>query len=483
MPEFHFEPYLSLAGVTHNAALIAWGGFYFKVRGRELDGRWKLVDDSNLDHVHPPRRETIGARSEPYGVGLVEVLDSSGAVVASDSSATTNHTWVTGLTPDTEYTYRVTVNGEPWAQGELRDWVTGPQGQGLLRTGRRYENRFRTNPHPDTSAPLTFAVIGDFGIGVRKPSTPTRCQREVAAALEQAVAERGVRLVLTTGDNIYARKVLFLPVRDTGDEDDDWFFTYYQPYRYAINRVPVYPSVGNHDEGEIEDSDDREQILDNFFISERFAGQEPAGRSSVGPGLFYRFRYGADIEFVSLDTSRRSVLFGRRLFEHPNHAAFLESAFPEASEPGHAPVWRIPFGHHPPFCAGPRHRNTRSVIERLVPLFERSGVRAVFSGHEHNFQLSRVGQVNYFLTGAAGKVSLGPPSDFADAHTVAWASTGHFLVVDVDRERMVVTPVGEIGPDGRAATVAIAAPNGEPVATPIVISSGLGAPAGVEGHS
>ena len=29
MPEFHAEPYLYLAGPTHKAALIAWGGFYF----------------------------------------------------------------------------------------------------------------------------------------------------------------------------------------------------------------------------------------------------------------------------------------------------------------------------------------------------------------------------------------------------------------------------------------------------------------------
>jgi hypothetical protein len=35
------------------------------VRDRGEGADWKLVDDSDLDHVHPPRRETIGARSEP----------------------------------------------------------------------------------------------------------------------------------------------------------------------------------------------------------------------------------------------------------------------------------------------------------------------------------------------------------------------------------------------------------------------------------
>ena len=80
MPEFHAEPYIYLAGLTHKAALIAWGGFYFRVRAS--DDRWKLVDDSNLNHVHPPRRETIGARSEPYGEARVEVFDEQGALAA-----------------------------------------------------------------------------------------------------------------------------------------------------------------------------------------------------------------------------------------------------------------------------------------------------------------------------------------------------------------------------------------------------------------
>src|SRR5688572_10635769 len=50
VPEIHAEPYLCLAGLTHKAALITWGGFYFRVRGREGDAH-KLVDDSDLDHI------------------------------------------------------------------------------------------------------------------------------------------------------------------------------------------------------------------------------------------------------------------------------------------------------------------------------------------------------------------------------------------------------------------------------------------------
>ena len=49
MPEFHAEPYLHLAGLSHKSALIAWGAFYFKTRSRHADPKgprgaveWKL---------------------------------------------------------------------------------------------------------------------------------------------------------------------------------------------------------------------------------------------------------------------------------------------------------------------------------------------------------------------------------------------------------------------------------------------------------
>jgi hypothetical protein len=461
MPDFHAEPYLYLAGLTHKAALIAWGGFYFRVRSRKNGDEWKLVDDSDLEHVHPPRRESIGARSEPFGPARVEVFDATGNLVSFAETTTTNHAWVTGLAPDTEYTYRVNVSGEEWAAGERRDWVVDAEGQGLKLNGRRYNNRFRTHPHPEERAPVTFAVIGDFGIGVRKVSTPSRCQREVADALERAVDARGVRLLLTTGDNIYAGKTLLgIPFGATGDEDDDWFFTFYQPYRYIINRIPVYPAVGNHDTGETEASDDRQQLIDNFFLNERFTGEESAGRSSIGPGLMYRFSYGADVEFICVDTSRQSLLFGDRFFEHKNHASFLDASFPAPTEAETVRPWRIPFTHHPPFCAGPQHGNSKSLIRHMLPLFKRSGVKTVFSGHEHNFQHSRVEGIDYFITGAGGKVRLEPPSDFADAHTNCWAAVGNFLVVDIAAERMVVTALGALGPNGELAELVTFDPSG-----------------------
>jgi tartrate-resistant acid phosphatase type 5 len=467
MPEFHSEPYLHMAGLTHKSALIAWGAFYFRVRERE--DAFKLVHDDDLKNVHPPRKESIGARSAPYGDALVEVFDTDGTLVSAARTSATNHCWVHDLSPDMDYTYRVTVNREVWANGQRRDWVADGEKQGLV-PGGEYQNRFRTLPAP--TSPLvdsfTFAIIGDFGRGIKKPSSETRRQREIAAALETAVDKHQVRLLLTTGDNIYAqKKFLGIPVGGTGDSDSDWFFSFYQPYRYIINRIPVYPCIGNHDTAETEDQDDREQLFDNFYLGERIAADVAAGRASIGPGLFYQFRCGADVEFLCLDTSKEDI-FHKRLFLHPNHAAFLDGVLRRTTGTA-GPRWRIPFAHHPPFSAGPQHGNTKE-MSAFLPKFKAAGIRAVFCGHEHNFQHSRADGIDYFVTGGAGEIRTQVPDkkDFVRANTVSWSPTCHFLLVSVDAGQMTVRALGELK-DGTPTDILRKTPEGHETAGQIVI--------------
>ena len=455
MPEFHSEPYIYLPAVSHKSVLIAWGAFYFRTNSK---GHWKIVDDDDLKYVHPPRKDSIGAQSAPYGPARVEVYDRAGALASVSKTETCNHCWVTGLAPDTEYTYKVLVKGEEWATGERWDW--SPEHKALVQNGGRYDNSFRTNPDPTIPAnELAFAVIGDFGIGVRHHSANRR-QLQVAYALRRVVESQEVRFLLTTGDNIYAgRRILGLVMGDTGDEDDDWFFTYFQPYRYIVNRIPVYPSIGNHDADETEERDDRAQVEDNFYLRERMASEEAAGRASFKPGLFYRFRYGSDIEFVCIDTSKEDFFRGKRLFEYPKHWEFVECSFP-----ANAPLrWRIPFAHHPMYSAGPQHHNTRG-MDRLLPLFERSGVRVMFTGHEHNFQHSRVDGLDHFVTGAAGKVRRTPPDRFIEAATVSWATDCHFLLAKISGDRMTVLPIGALDdPLGTPAEITRYTPSRDPI--------------------
>jgi hypothetical protein len=463
VPEFHAEPYLHLAGLSSRSALVTWGAFYFKTRSSK---EWKLVDDRDLRFVHPPRRESIGARSAPYGPARVNVYDMAGTLAGTSFTDTTNFCWIRNLQPDTRYRYEVTVNDERWADGERWDWTPGER-QGLVQRGGVYVNEFRTHPDPAVapSGPLTFMVLGDFGTGIRR-STPKRRQRQIAEAMQRVFDESDVRLIITGGDNIYAgSRILGLPTMasNTGDEDDDWFFTFFQPYRYMLNRVPVYPCIGNHDTAETEERDDRDQLLDNMYLLERLAEDEARGNASVDPGLLYRFRFGRDIEFICLDTSKEGFFRGKRLYEYPKHWAWIEATFAAS---GGVP-WRLPFCHHPPFCAGPQHGNTDR-MEKLLPLFARGGVRAMFSGHEHNFQHSHHEGIDYFVSGAGSKVRKGRPDKLERAHTVSWADYAHFLLVTVDGDTMTVRPIGELE-DGSIRDLPRRTPAGEAVSGPIVI--------------
>ena len=175
--------------------------------------------------------------------------------------------------------------------------------------------------------------------------------------------------------------------------------------------------------------------------------------------------FGADVEFVCIDTSLSRDLPTPHFFEHPRHRRFLADALPGAPRPR----WRIPFSHHPAYCAGPHHLNTPAVVDHLVPLFRRAGVGVAFAGHEHNFQLSRVDGVDYVLSGAGGQLREQPPEGFAAAGTVAWAAQAHLLLASVVGAEMTVTPVAGVDRDGELQPVTPRAPDGRLVEVPFTV--------------
>jgi hypothetical protein len=79
----------------------------------------------------------------------------------------------------------------------------------------------------------------------------------------------------------------------------------------------------------------------------------------------------------------------------------------------------------------------------LLALFQRAGVKAMFSGHEHNFQHSTVDGIDYFVTGGAARTRSDPPRHFAAAGTRSWSAECHFLLVRIEGARMHVRAVGE----------------------------------------
>lgn len=463
MTESRSEPFIHLVDLSHDRVLIAWGAFWFTRDGDRA--RWEIVDDEALpDRVG--RRTCIGTAADPFGAATVRVWHADGTLAAHASTADHTWAWVTGLEPDTEYRYEVLVDGEPWAAGERWDWIPAPQGgYDLAPGGRSYDLRFRTWPDPDRETPpVRFAALGDYGVGIRSDSESSRRQRRIAEVLDHVVSEQDVRFVISLGDNIYQGEDGRVD-DESGGEDDDWYSSFFAPYRYALARVPFFPAIGNHDTTDTECSDDRAQLEDNFHLRIRFTDEKD--RASVEPGLFYRLQYGRDVEFVCLDTSHDDADEGvRRYFQEPEHHDWLTDTFAERGL-----RWQIPFSHHPVFCAGPSHTNDDEMREMLVPLFDRAGVRLVLAGHEHNFQLGEVDGRTYVVSGAGGKIREDHPKGFADAGTSAWAAQAHLLLVDLDRDEARLTPVSGMLPGGRLQLMTALGPNNELREPPFVVRS------------
>lgn len=112
------------------------------------------VEDHELGGVpgHEHRTETIGASSPPYGRAVVEAIDAAtGEVAARAETSRANHVRLHGLRPDTDYRYRVHVDGESWGERATYDWVRRDGGTELARTDRDCDLRFRTFPAPTTA--------------------------------------------------------------------------------------------------------------------------------------------------------------------------------------------------------------------------------------------------------------------------------------------------------------------------------------------
>ena len=299
--EIHREEFVHLVDLSHDRVLIAWGAFWF--RRDEADGRWNILDDSELLRA-VGRRTCIGHGAEPFGDAHLEVLDAGGEVVAEAHTADRCWVWVRGLEPDTAYRYRIRIDGRAWASGQRWDWVPTASGGYDLGPGGSYDLAFSTFPAPDSQTPpVRFVAMGDYGVGIKSDSESSRRQRRIADVLDELVRNHEVRFVLSLGDNIYEGEQGQVD-DESGGEDDDWYSSFFQPYRYVVSRIPVFPAIGNHDTTDTEGSDDRAQMEDNFHVRERFRDQQD--RASVGPGLFYRIGYGRDLELICIDTSQDS---------------------------------------------------------------------------------------------------------------------------------------------------------------------------------
>jgi tartrate-resistant acid phosphatase type 5 len=233
------------------------------------------------------------------------------------------------------------------------------------------------------------------------------------------------------GDNVYAYVNVASLIVNSGNQDRDWDAKFYGPYKELIRRIPFRPSLGNHDGNASESRGDLTAYLDNFF----FPGNRPA--------RYYAFSFGGLADFFALDSTDNTTAgppaaqYGRNMPQWP----WLQQAVSSSNA-----AWKIPYFHHPPFTAGPAHGPSYAALRHWMDLFERTGVKVVFTGHEHNLQFSEdsdaTGHIRYIVSGAGGELRAGDVTKQMQAqHMEGWAPQRHFLVVEIEGRTMRVTPI------------------------------------------
>lgn len=109
-------------------------------------------------------------------------------------------------------------------------------------------------------------------------------------------------------------------------------------------------------------------------------------------------------------------------------------------------------------------------MSEIIKRFEKAGVKVVISGHEHQFQHSRANNIDYLITGGAGQLRTDTPDQFAEARTVSWAATYHFLLVTVNGKSMTVQAIGQLNDEGKLVDIERTPVNGSTVTKEITIN-------------
>ena len=349
---------------------------------------WGTADGTN----------TIGRTAPSHGIATVKI---AGRTLSTEATSIV----VGNLEPNHVYPYEVDLGDRRLGGGVVRTW-------------------------PARSDRLTFFVIGDFGTGEGTQFNIAHVMWDEFQRREHS--DSPVRFILGMGDTIYGDISGFLlGLGHTGKEDRDWSRKFYEPYQPLLARIPFFGVLGNHDGNETDSHGDMPQFLDNMA----FPGSKP--------GRYYRFSYGGGLaDFFGLDSTENTTSDGARPFYLADGAEFhwMQTVFPASKA-----QWKIPFMHHPPYNAGPLHPPSLEQLRHWVNLFSASGVKVVFSGHEHNLQFSNPSEtlgMQFVISGAGGALRTTDISKrLRAAHMASFAAQNHFLVVEIEGPSMRITPM------------------------------------------
>jgi len=293
---------------------------------------------------------------------------SYGYLEPSAPSVTRHEVAITGLSPNTLYHYRVRVEGTPLTQ----------------------DATFTTAPDTQATA-ISFTIQGD------SRSAPATCE----AIFDAMLPETRNGFCVTLGD---------LPGRGEDHITDYWQSHFFTPARNYINKICLYPCIGNH---ELYD-ETATYVYPHTYLD---IWSLPTDKS--GTEFYYSFDKGP-VHFVGLDVFWTSYAVGSDQYNWLNND-LLASTKP----------WKIVFMHTGPYVSQKGIADGRSAIRSaLVPVFENRGVDLVLYGDYHDYQRNIVNGVTYLLQGCGG-APLNKTVDDSQSYVQAYASEFSFTRLDI----------------------------------------------------
>ncbi len=259
------------------------------------------------------------------------------------------------------------------------------------------------------STPFHFVAYGDSRF--HDPKDTDAANPPVRQALVQAIAQTNPAFVVLTGDIVY-----------NGYDKDDWEVWDSETAIWREKKIPVYPTLGNHD------LHGSEKIaLANYF--ERF--------HDLKKSVYYSVRAANTLLLVldsALDETSgpQGQWLKQKLDSLPSDVDFVFIVL-----------------HHPPYTSssdktmfGGGH-SSRPEEHELARMLEakQANQRArmvVFSGHVHNYERHEHGGVTYFVSGGAGAHAY-PIERAKDDPFQSKEINYHYLQVEVDRDSLKIT--------------------------------------------
>jgi hypothetical protein len=299
--------------------------------------RTELAVDAPLlahPYLQMPCTDSMVVRAEsllerPSTLGLTHP---DGTIEISEAETSRFHRHaLTGLTPDTEYSYRLQTGN---VQTPLRTFRTAP-------------TEFK---------PFTIFTWGDSHYGP-----------EILEGIAKHIPLVKPDLICLAGDIV-----------GDGFFDAEFVDQFLHPLRYGECNVPVQFAVGNHDHGSWMQ---RNQVT-NPYLDARF---DPVGSTEGEIPYCYSIDYaGCHLVFVDpyhgrVEGRNDGITKGRPQYE------WMDRDLTAAADA----KWKLVYIHEPPFCEtweGGYYDGEEEVRRDMVPLMERHGVDLCISGHAHTYE-------------------------------------------------------------------------------------------------